>query len=510
MKGSPMVGFIILISALSGITCGVAGFFLARKNIKNSLHSLVNQAEATARAIKLEAQEKIQEREIQLREREIYFKHEMESQYKQQKREKEELLSEIREQKKDLEKLKVELLSQEEKKHQLISSYEKLNLELIQKLSTYTELTQEEGKLLLLSQLEENLKSNKAKLIRRYENEALELAKQKANYIIAQATTRYAGEFASEKLTSVVHLPNDEMKGKIIGKEGRNIKTFEMISGVDVIVDDTPGSILLSNFNLYRRAVAVHAMEKLIEDGRIQPSNIEDLYAKASKEMEDKVLEEGKKIVLDLGLHGMHTELISLIGKLRYRASFGQNALAHSIEVAKLARIMASELGGDPQMACRAGLLHDIGKVLSQERIGSHVTLGADICRKYGEPPTVINAILSHHGDEKPHSIESCVVCAADALSAGRPGARKEVLENFLNRMQDIEKIALSKFGVQQAYALSAGREIRVIAKADLIDDDGVSTLAYDIARDIEEKLHYPGEIKVNVIREIRGVNFAR
>lgn len=478
---------------------------------------IIQQAEAKAKAIEFEAASKLQKSQIKIKEQELELKKKQDAQQNRLHKENENILSSIREQERSLEvkkeqinTLQSKLLNQENEKSKLITSYKKRHQELLDELSSYTELTQEEAKNLLLTRLEESLTTQKARLIKRYEHEALENAKKRANYIIAQATTRYAGEFATERLINVIHLPNDEIKGKIIGKEGRNIKAFEMISGVDVIIDDTPGSIILSNFNLYRRSIAVKTMELLIEDGRIQPAIIEEVYAKVSKDMEKQVLEDGEKVILDLGLHDIHPELIKLIGKLKYRASFGQNALGHSIEVAKLARLMAAELGGDSQMACRAGLLHDIGKVLTQENTGSHVSLGAEICKRYNEPPTVINAILSHHGDMEANSIEASVVCAADAISAGRPGARKEVLENFLNRMQDIEKIASEKFGVQQAYAISAGREVRVIVRADLVDDDGVSVLAHEIARDIEKTIQYPGEIKVNVIRESRSVDFAR
>ncbi|MFW6307242.1 MAG: ribonuclease Y, partial [Campylobacterales bacterium] len=316
--------------------------------------------------------------------------------------------------------------------------------------------------------------------------------------------------FAAERLINVINLPDDELKGRIIGKEGRNIKALEMVSGVDVIIDDTPNAIILSSFNLYRRAIATRTIELLVEDGRIQPARIEEMYDKVSSEFEQSILEEGQDIVLDLGLSGIHPELIKLIGKLKYRASYGQNALGHSLEVAHLASIMAAEMGGDEKLAKRAGLLHDIGKSLTHEYSGSHVDLGADICKRYKEHPAVINAIYAHHGHEDAKTIECAAVCAADTLSAARPGARREVLESYLKRVKEVESIALQKQGVRAAYAINAGREVRVIISSELVNDAEAVLVSKEIAKDIEDKVQYPGEIKVNVIRELRAIEFAR
>jgi ribonuclease Y len=372
-------------------------------------------------------------------------------------------------------------------------------------------LSAQEAKLMLLEQVRQNSRGELARLTRELDEQSKDQLKRKADYILAQATSRFAGEFASERLISVIHLESDELKGRIIGKEGRNIKSLEMISGVDIIIDETPNTILVSSFNLYRRAIATKTIQLLVEDGRIQPSRIEEIFQKVSDDFEEAIVREGEEIVFDLGLGTMHPELLRLIGRLRYRASYGQNALAHTLEVAHLAGLMAQEMGGDVRLAKRAGVLHDIGKSLTQEAAGgNHVDLGVEVCRRLGEDPVVINAIYAHHGQEEIKSIECACVCAADALSAARPGARREVLESFLRRVSDIEEIAMQKFGVKQAYAINAGREVRVIVNAQSISDDESALLAREIADEIGQKVQFPGEIKVNVIRESRAIEFAR
>jgi ribonuclease Y len=371
-------------------------------------------------------------------------------------------------------------------------------------------MTEEEARTEILEKVELKCHSEIAAIVRKYEHRAKEEGEKKANYILSQATTRYAGEFAGERLINLVTLPSDDHKGRIIGKEGRNIKALETLLGVDIIIDETPGVILISSFNLYRRAIATRVIELLVEDGRIHPGRIEEIHEKVESEFEKKIYEEGENILIDLGLFPMHEELIKLLGRLKYRASYGQNALAHTLEVARLASVMAAEMGGDEKLALRAGLLHDIGKALTQDFGGSHVELGAELCRKYGEHPTVINAIYAHHGQEEPDSVESAAVCAADTLSAARPGARREVLESFTKRVKELEEIALSKEGVERAYAINAGRELRVIADAGEIGDNEAVMLSKEIAKEIEDRVQYPGEIKVNVIRESRSINYAR
>ena len=371
-------------------------------------------------------------------------------------------------------------------------------------------LTREEAKEILLEKVEEESRSEIAHIVRRYEHEAKVEGQKKANYILAQATTRFAGEFASERLINTVHLNNDELKGRIIGKEGRNIKALENILGIDIIIDETPNAIVLSSFNLYRRAIATRTIELLIEDGRIQPARIEEIFEKVTAEFESLVLDEGEQIAREMGVNGIHPEVLKLIGRLRYRASYGQNALAHTLEVANLAGIIAAELGGDEILAKRAGLIHDIGKALTHDKGGNHVDLGLEIAKSYNEDPVVLNAIPAHHGLEEALSIECAAVCAADALSAARPGARREVLESFLKRVTEIEDIASHKHGVKQAYAINAGREVRVIVNAELLTDDESSLLAKEIAKEIETKMNFPGDIKISVIRELRAVEFAR
>ncbi|MEA3228394.1 MAG: ribonuclease Y, partial [Campylobacterota bacterium] len=405
---------------------------------------------------------------------------------------------------------KIDLERAEKRLERLKVKYEDKIDEALHAIEHSAGMTKEEAKTILLEQVEEQSRADIAHIVRRYEEEAKQDAKKRANFILAQATSRFAGTFASERLTNLVRLSNDELKGRIIGKEGRNIKALESVLGVDIIIDDTPNAIVISSFNLYRRSIATKTLELLIEDGRIQPARIEEIYAKVLDEFESGILGEGEEIIADMDIGVMHPELMKLIGRLRYRASYGQNALAHTLEVAHLAGVMASEMGGDARLARRAGLLHDIGKALTHEHDGNHVDLGAEICTRYGEDSVVINAIYAHHGHEEIHSIECGAVCAGDALSAARPGARREVLESFLKRVTAIEDIAISHTGVKQAYAINAGREVRVIVNATLINDDESILMAKEIATEIEEKVQYPGEVKVSVIRESRAIQFAK
>ncbi len=518
----------ILIGGAAATVSGVAAFFITRKIDASKYDIYVEQARAKAKAIEHEAEVVLQNAKLKVAEAELEAKQKYEAELERvnsefktrmaqlDKREEKltyRLENELKlaaEEREEIKRERAELNALRKRLDSLKSEYETKREEALKVLERASGLTAEEAKELVLKEAEEDARGEIAHIVRKYEAEAKIEAKRKANYILAQATTRFAGEFAAERLINVVHLPDDELKGRIIGKEGRNIKTLEMLLGVDIIIDDTPGAIILSSFNLYRRAIATRTIELLIEDGRIQPARIEEIYEKVTEEFEQKVLEEGEQIVVDLGLSSMHPEIVKLIGRLRYRASYGQNALGHSLEVAHLAGIMAAEMGGDDVLARRAGILHDIGKALTHEYAGSHVDLGAEICKRYKEDPVVINAIYAHHGHEEPVSVESAAVCAADTLSAARPGARREVLESFLKRVKEIEEIATSKPGVHHAYAINAGREVRVIVNASLINDDEAVLLSKEISEEIEKSVQYPGEIKVNVIRETRAINYAR
>lgn len=515
---------IYLITGLGMLISGIFVYFITKKIYISKQNIVLQRAKIKASAIEKEAEIKFQDQKIKLKEieielRKLYEKEEnkiiKKYELKTLELEKKELaitqkLKDIEEQNKKLVAQNNTMIKSQIALDELKEQYKQKQNELIDILSSYTALSKDEAKSMLLVHLEDNLIAEKANLIRRYEQEAKEDAKRRANYIIALATSRYAGEYSSEKLINVISLPNDEMKGRVIGKDGRNIRTLEMVTGVDVLIDDTPNTITLSSFNLYRRAIALNTLNMLIEDGRIHPARIEEIYKKCENEMEQNILNEGENVVLDLGLGYMDVELKKLIGKMKYRASFGQNALSHSLEVAYLSGLIAGELDGDEILARRAGLLHDIGKSLTHELGGNHVQIGYDLARKYKEHPVVINAILAHHGNEDAKSVEAAAVCAADAISGARPGARKEVLENFLKRVQKLEKIALKELGVKQAYAINAGREIRVIVKSNEVNDKEAKVIARNIAKEIELNLQYPGEIKVNVIREIRATEYAR
>lgn len=518
----------ILLGGGTAIVSGVIGFFISKKLTSANFEIYTQQAQAKANAIEHEAQillERAQLRaqgvldeaqkefesakirakaDLSQREDALLKKEESFGRFKHN----EEL--KLQELNAALQAQKINLKRNENSLAALKTKYESKIDEALSAIENCAGMTQDEARAVLLEKVEEKSRSEIAHIVRRYENEAREEAERKANFILAQATSRFAGEFATERLTNIVHLDNDELKGRIIGKEGRNIKTLETLLGVDIIIDDTPNAIVISSFNLYRRSIATKTLQLLIEDGRIQPARIEEIFEKVSKEFESKILTEGEEIIADMDLGVMHPELVKLIGRLRYRASYGQNALSHTLEVAHLAGIMAAEMGGDIRLAKRAGVLHDIGKALTHESDGNHVDLGVEICRRYNESEVVINAIYAHHGQQEINSIECGAVCAADALSAARPGARREVLESFLKRVTQIEEIAAAHIGVKQAYAINAGREIRVMVNARLVNDDESVLIAKEIAKEIQERVQYPGDIKVSVIRESRAVEYAK
>ncbi len=475
---------------------GIAvGWFIAVTYAKNKFKEYEIEAKAKASIIKNEAQKILEDAKRVAKEQELEAKQLN-------------ILAKDKEQ--SIERKIRELNEKDERLKELINKEKNLINKLTDELSKVSSMTKKEAREKLLELHKKEIEGDLAKISRKIIKRDEEERDKLANYMLAQAVARYAGEFAGERLINSVNLPSDEHKGRIIGKEGRNIKALEQLLGVDIIIDETPGVILVSNFNLYRRAIATEVIRRLVEDGRIHPGKIEEIHQKVQKEFEKKIYEEGEKVVIDLGLYPMHEELIKLIGKLKFRASYGQNVLLHSLEVARLSKSLAAEMGGDEKLALRAGLLHDIGKALTQDFDGSHVDLGAELCKKYNEDPTVINAIYAHHGHEEPKSIEAAAVCAADALSAARPGARREVLESFTKRVKELEEIALSFDGVLQAYAINAGREIRVFIDPMEVDDDKLTLLTHNIAKDIEQKLQYPGVIKVNAIRETRAVEFAK
>lgn len=507
-----MITWVFTGSILSALLAGGGSYIISRKIFRANIKVEIEQAKAKAKAIEYEAEKFLQESKIKAKDIELEAKLYADKQKNKNLKEHEANLlliekemCKIDHERHILSKDRNALFEEQELLKKLKHTYHEKLEELTQNLSKVANLTKTEAKNMFLERVKEESQLEAAKIMRTHELRAKEEAQEKANYILAVATSRFAGEFAAERLIQSIALPSDDLKARIIGKEGRNIKTLEMICGVDIIIDDTPNTIIISSHNLYRRAIAVETITRLIEDGRIQPARIEEIYQKCYDQFEENIYKEGERVVLDLGLSGIHPEVKKLIGKLRYRASYGQNALAHSLEVANLAGIIAAELGGDCMLATRAGLLHDIGKARTHDFKGTHVELGAEIARRYNEPAVVLNAILSHHGNEEVKSVEAAAVCAADALSAARPGARREVLENYLRRVSEIEKIAMSKMGVLHAYAINSGREVRAIVKSEDISDDEAYLLAKEIAKDIESQVQYPGEVKVSVIRETRA-----
>ncbi len=442
-----------------------------------------------------------------------------------------ELDQEIKERRGEVQKQEARLIQKEENLEKRAENFEKREQELekerqdIEKekenleemreqemveLQKIASLSKEEAKVRLLTEMDKEITAEKAALIREKEQKAKEDATKNAKEILCYAVQKCAADHSQETTVSIVALPNDDMKGRIIGREGRNIKALETLTGIDLIIDDTPEAVVLSGFDPLRREVAKIALEKLIDDGRIHPAKIEEMVEKAKEELDATIKEEGERAVLETGVIGLHPDIVKLIGKLKYRTSYGQNVLNHSIEVSNLARIMAEELGLDAKRARRAGLLHDIGKALDHDMEGTHVEIGVDILKKYKENPLIVNAVEAHHGDVEPQTLEAVLVQAADAISASRPGARRETLEAYIKRLQNLEEIADSFDGVEKSFAIQAGREVRVLVKPDKISDDQMIILARDVSKKIEDEMDYPGQIKVNVIRETRTVDYAK
>lgn len=463
-------------------------------------------AESKRKEIVLEGKEELHrlraENDRELRER----RNEISKQEKRIQQREEHLSKKIEQVEKKLEQVSARI-KQADEKFAEAEDLKRCQLEIMEKISGFTT---EQAKEQLMQTLESELIHEKAVKIKEYEQQTKDEAEKKARNIISLAIQRCASDYVAEATVSVVALPNDEMKGRIIGREGRNIRTLETVTGVDIIIDDTPEAITLSSFNPVRREVARIAMERLIADGRIHPARIEEMVEKANRDIEAIIKEEGEKAMLEANVMGLHPELVKLLGRLRYRTSYGQNVLKHSLEVSAIAGAMASELGIDPTAARRAGLLHDIGKALDYEIEGSHVDIGVDVARKYKEQPNIIHAIAAHHGNVEATSITDCLVQAADAVSAARPGARRENVESYIKRLQRLEEIAKEFDGVSESYAIQAGREVRVIVKPDVVNDDDMAFLAREICQKIENELEYPGQIKVNVIRESRASEFAK
>ena len=503
------------------IVVAIITWFAARNYERKQYDSKVGSAEEKSREIIDEAlktaETKKREALLEAKEESLKTKNELEKETKErraelQRYEKRVLSKEENVEKKAdaLEKKEADLVRRENILSKRTAEVEAQYEQGIQELERISGLTSEQAKEYLLKSVEEDVKHDTAKLIKELENKAKEEADKKARDLVVTAIQRCAADHVAETTVSVVQLPNDEMKGRIIGREGRNIRTLETLTGVELIIDDTPEAVVLSGFDPIRREVARIALERLIVDGRIHPARIEEMVEKAQKEVENNMREEGEAACLEVGIHGIHPELVKLLGKMKFRTSYGQNALKHSIEVAQLSGLLASELGVDVRLAKRAGLLHDIGKSVDHDMEGTHVQLGADLCKKYKESATVLNAVESHRGDVEPTSLISCIVQAADTISAARPGARRETLETYTNRLKQLEDITNSFKGVDKSFAIQAGREVRIMVVPEQISDDDMILLARDVSKRIEDELEYPGQIKVNVIRESRVTDYAK
>ena len=515
-----MVGIIIAIIATLVIAVPVSAY-VANTRSKKAMEITIGNAEDKAREIIDEAikaaDAKKREASLEVKEETIKARHDFEKETKERRAELQKYEQRVLSKEETVEKKATVL----ERKEQSLTAKEKnidtekaqlqeLQAKHLQELERISGLTSDQAKEQLLSAVKEDVKHETAMYVKEMETRAKEDARKKAKEYVVTAIQKCAVDHVAETTISLVQLPNDEMKGRIIGREGRNIRSIENATGVELIIDDTPEAVVLSSFNPVRREIARIALEKLIVDGRIHPARIEEMVEKATKEVETMMREEGEAATLELGVHGIHPELVRLLGRMKFRTSYGQNALKHSMEVAQLSGLLAAEIGVDVRMAKRAGLLHDIGKSIDHEVEGSHVELGVNLCKKYKENPIVINAVASHHGDEEPESLIACLVQTADAISAARPGARSETLESYTTRLKQLEEIADSFQGVDKTFAIQAGREIRVMVVPEQISDDDMILLARDISNQIEENLDYPGQIKVNVIRESRVVDYAK
>ena len=515
------IGILIVVAIVLIVLAAVVSHFMTVSSLKNNAESKIGNAETRAReiiddAVKT-AEAKKKESLLEIKEESIKNKNELEKETKERRSElqryekrvlsKEEALDKKSE---AIERREAGFAAKEEELKQREAKVEELSQQRVQELERISGLTSEQAKEYLLKTVEEDVKHDTAKMIKELEAQAKEEADKKAKEYVVTAIQRCAADHVAETTISVVQLPSDEMKGRIIGREGRNIRTLETLTGVELIIDDTPEAVVLSGFDPIRREVARIALEKLIVDGRIHPARIEEMVEKAQKEVDTMIREEGEAAALEVGVHGIHPELIKLLGRMKFRTSYGQNALKHSIEVAQLSGLLAGEIGLDVRLAKRAGLLHDIGKSIDHDVEGSHIQIGVDLCRKYKESATVINAVEAHHGDVEPETLIACVVQAADTISAARPGARRETLETYTNRLKQLEDIANQFKGVEKSFAIQAGREIRIMVVPEQVSDADMVLLARDIAKQVEFELEYPGQIKVNVIRESRVTDYAK
>ena len=520
---SPMVikivAVVILLVAI--VVTALLTKTISIKRYQESENQKLNNAEDKARQIIDEAvktaETKKREALLEAKEEAIKNKNEIERESKERRAEIQRYEKRVLSKEEALDKKSEALEKKESKLNAKDADLDRLKKELetiknshLRELEKISGLTSEQAKEYLLKSVEEDVKHEAAVLVKELENKAKEEADKKAKDYVVTAIQRCAADHVAETTISVVQLPNEEMKGRIIGREGRNIRTLETLTGVNLIIDDTPEAVVLSAFDGVRREVARIALEKLIVDGRIHPARIEEMVEKAQRDVESMIREEGEAATLEVGVHGIHPELIRLLGRMKFRTSYGQNALKHSIEVAHLSGLLAGEIGADVRLAKRAGLLHDIGKSVDQEMEGTHVQIGADLCRKYKESGIVINAVEAHHGDVEPESLIACIVQAADTISAARPGARRETLETYTNRLKQLEDISNSFKGVEKSFAIQAGREVRVMVIPEKVSDDDLILLARDIAKQVEDELKYPGQIKVNVIRESRVTDYAK
>ncbi|MCI8760767.1 MAG: ribonuclease Y [Clostridia bacterium] len=509
---------IIIAAVLISLAIGtLAGIAYRKKVAESKIQGAENEAKRLIDLAKIEAENLKKEEIFKAKEEIMNSRKELDQEIKERRGEVQKQESRLIQKEENLEKRENNFERKEKELERELQDIEKqkeeigrLHEEEMVELQRIASLTTEEAKEQLLSEMDKELTAEKANLIREKEQKAKENAIKNAKEILSYAVQKCAADHSQETTVSIVALPNDDMKGRIIGREGRNIKALETLTGIDLIIDDTPEAVVLSGFDPLRREVAKIALEKLIDDGRIHPAKIEEMVEKAKEEVDTTIKEEGERAVLETGVIGLHPDIVKLIGKLKFRTSYGQNVLNHSIEVSNLARIMAEELGLDPKLARRAGLLHDIGKALDHDMEGTHVEIGVEILKKFKENPLVVNAVEAHHGDVEPQTLEAVLIQAADAISASRPGARRETVEAYIKRLQNLEEIADSFEGVEKSFAIQAGREVRIIVKPDKISDDKMTILARDVAKKIENEMDYPGQIKVNMIRETRVIDYAK